>query len=196
MSTGKPLRADARRNRARVLAAAEEVFAEHGTGASTEQVARQAGVGVGTVFRHFPTKEDLLTAVFLERLRRAADEGRRLAARDDPGQAFFDFFQLSVDLAQGKNAFAEALAAHGLDPVELANRSTDESAPAVAQQLREVMDDLLRRAQQSGAVRSDVTPEEFKLVLIGAGQAAAQAGQDGAARARVAALISDGLRPR
>jgi AcrR family transcriptional regulator len=64
------MRADARRNRERLLSAADLVFAERGPGASTEEVARRAGVGIGTVFRHFPTKESLLEAVFVDRLRR------------------------------------------------------------------------------------------------------------------------------
>jgi AcrR family transcriptional regulator len=82
-SAAKPLRADARRNQARVLETAEAVFAAKGTAASTEEIARQAGVGIGTVFRHFPTKEALLEAVFVGRLRRLADEVDALAAAKD-----------------------------------------------------------------------------------------------------------------
>src|SRR4051812_5490623 len=89
---GRPPRADALRNRARVLTAAEAVFAARGTSASTEEVAREAGVGIGTVFRHFPTKEALLEAVYVARLRRLAEEADALVSADDAGEAFFTFF--------------------------------------------------------------------------------------------------------
>ncbi|MCP9976669.1 TetR/AcrR family transcriptional regulator [Actinomadura madurae] len=82
--SGRPLRADAQRNRAKVLAAAEEVFAVQGTSASTEEVARKAGVGIGTVFRHFPTKESLLEAVLVALLERLAAEAEDLCAARRP----------------------------------------------------------------------------------------------------------------
>ncbi|WP_406674290.1 helix-turn-helix domain-containing protein [Nonomuraea sp. N2-4H] len=75
MTDSKPMRADARRNRARILAAAEEVFAERGASASTEEVAARAGVAIGTVFRHFPTKRDLLAAIMKDLRRRLHREG-------------------------------------------------------------------------------------------------------------------------
>lgn len=77
-SEERPLRADARRNRARLLDVAEAVFAEHGVTVSTEEIARTAGVGIGTVFRHFPSKEALLEAVYVARLRRLADDAAAL----------------------------------------------------------------------------------------------------------------------
>ncbi|MEU9844544.1 helix-turn-helix domain-containing protein, partial [Actinomadura sp. NPDC048032] len=105
---GRPLRADALRNRAKVLAAAEEVFAVQGTSASTEEVARKAGVGIGTVFRHFPTKESLLEAVLVALLKRLAAEARDLRAAADPGAAFFGFFTRVVSQAASSGARSPA----------------------------------------------------------------------------------------
>jgi AcrR family transcriptional regulator len=87
----KPLRADARRNREKVLAAARAVFAEQGVDAQMDDVARRADVGVGTVYRHFATKEVLLEAVVSGRLAQLTDEARALVDAADPAEAFFDF---------------------------------------------------------------------------------------------------------
>src|ERR1700680_1105959 len=95
----RPLRADAQRNRARLLDVAEVVFASKGIAASTEEIAREAGVGIGTVFRHFPTKEALLEAVFVRRLEQLAAHADALADAYDPGAAFFTFFSHVVELA-------------------------------------------------------------------------------------------------
>ena len=89
---GAGLRADARRNRARILTAAAEVFAERGASASTEEVARRAGVAIGTVFRHFPTKDDLLRAILKDLLGRLSAQVALLGAYGDPASALFEFF--------------------------------------------------------------------------------------------------------
>jgi AcrR family transcriptional regulator len=183
----RPLRADARRNRARVLAAAEEVFGAQGTGASTEEIARRAGVGIGTVFRHFPTKEALLEAVFLGRLRRLADEAHGLAGADDPGAAFLDFFHRVVDHAATKNAFADALAEAGVDVMHTSSQ--------VGQDLQRALAVLLERAQAAGAVRADVGVPELRALLVGASRAVEQAADDPAVRARTVRVMLDGLRP-
>jgi len=121
----RPLRADARRNRALLLEAAEAVFAARGVSASTEEVARTAGVGVGTLFRHFPTKEALLEAVFRERLQRMAEGLRDLGAADDLGTAFFDFLSDAVAHSATKVALADALAEAGIDAVVSAREKHD-----------------------------------------------------------------------
>ncbi|WP_156037645.1 TetR/AcrR family transcriptional regulator, partial [Glycomyces tenuis] len=120
---GRPLRADARRNRERILAAAEAVFDAKGPEASTEAVAGEAGVAVGTVFRHFPTKPDLVEAVFIGRLRRLAERARELADSPDPGGAFFGFLETWAELAATKHAFADALAATGLSLIHISERA-------------------------------------------------------------------------
>jgi AcrR family transcriptional regulator len=187
LSTAKPLRADARRNRARVLDAAEEVFAAKGVSAPTEEVARHAGVGVGTVFRHFPTKEALLEAVLVARFGRLAAEARNLVAADDAGAALFDFLHRVVGESDTKNAFADALTASGIDP-----------AAAVADagaQLWAALGALLDRAQRAGAVRADVGTSELVALIVGASHASRYADRDAEVRERTVAVIFDGLRP-
>jgi AcrR family transcriptional regulator len=183
--TDRPLRADARRNRARVLAAAEAVFADKGVTASTEEVARAAGVGIGTVFRHFPTKEALLEAVFVDRLRQLARYAEELADAPDPGAAFFEFFTRMVENSVNKNADAAARAAAGVDVrTALAEVKTD---------LLEAMDVLLHRAQQAGAVRADLAGREVVALLVGAARAAEMLA-DPTAAARALAVTVDGMR--
>jgi AcrR family transcriptional regulator len=181
----RPLRADARRNRARVLEAAVAVFATRGTSASTEEVAREAGVGIGTVFRHFPTKEALLEAVYVERLRQLAAEAHTLLAGTDPGTAFFAFFRRVVGYAATKNAFADALADAGID-VSGANSR-------LGPDLREALGALLVRAQRSGAVRPDVGLPELLALLVGASRATEHAADSPAVQDRVLTTILDGL---
>jgi AcrR family transcriptional regulator len=181
------MRADARRNRELLLAVAEEVFATRGTSASTEEIARAAGVGIGTVFRHFPTKAALLEAVFIERMRRLSDDAVALAAADDPGTAFFTFFTRVVEHASTKNAIADALADTGVDMSEM--------IAMVRQDVYRAVDVLLTRAQQAGAVRDDIYAADLLALLIGASRAVEHAGPDREVQARTLAVILDGLRP-
>jgi len=182
----RPLRSDARRNRAKLLDVAERVFAEKGTSASTEEVARRAGVGIGTVFRHFPTKSDLLEAVFIARLRRLADEADRLAAAD-PGEAFFSFFTQMVESAPEKNALSEALAAAGVD--------VQETTSPIKEGFRRSVTTLLQRAQQAGAVRDDIGFAEVITLLVSASHGAEHPFTAPDVRARALAVVLDGLRP-
>ncbi|GAA1804511.1 helix-turn-helix domain-containing protein [Actinomadura chokoriensis] len=182
-ASGRPLRADALRNRAKVLAAAEEVFAVQGTSASTEEVARKAGVGIGTVFRHFPTKESLLEAVLVALLERLAAEAEELRSAADPGAAFFGFFTRVVSRAATKQAVAEALAKAGVD----ARQATGAAGPG----LRAALGVLLERAQEAGAVRRDVGAGQVMALLAGISYAAGRAG----AREGVLRIAFDGLRP-
>jgi AcrR family transcriptional regulator len=181
------LRADARRNRARVLEAAEAVFAAKGTGASTEEVAKAAGVGVGTVFRHFPTKQSLLEAVFLEHLRAVGDQGRALSESRPPGEAFYDFFTLVVNQASTKNALADALESTGVDPMATASDS--------AHQLGVLFEQMLRDGQRAGAVRDDIGVAEIKTLLIGLARAAESPVADPEAGSGALSVVLDGLRP-
>lgn len=182
------MRADAVRNRERLLAAADLVFDEFGVGASTEEVARRAEVGIGTLFRHFPTKESLLEAVFLARLRRLADTADKLSRAEDAGPAFFAFLDTVADQACGKRAFAESLVGAGID-VEAA------AAPAKVT-LHEAGDALLKRAQQAGAVRRDIGTDELWALLVGLARTAEHTAHDPALRNRAVGILMDGLRPR
>ncbi|GII63665.1 TetR family transcriptional regulator [Sphaerisporangium krabiense] len=183
----RPLRADARRNRARVLRAADAVFAAKGAGASTEEVAREAGVGIGTVFRHFPTKEALLTAVLVDRLRRLADEAEALADAEDPGGAFFGFFARVVEQGRTKTTFIDLLRQAGAD--------VRAETAAYGARVTAAVAGLLVRAQRAGAVREDAGVAEVLALMAGSARAAEHAAFDDEVRARALAIVFDGLRP-
>ncbi len=182
---GRPLRADARANRSRILQVAEEVFGTGGESASTEEVARLAGIGIATVFRHFPTKAALLEAVFVRRLERLRDQARALADAADPGRALFDFFAHTVADAATKLAIADALADEGGQAAAGTIQASDD--------LRRAVGVLLRRAQEAGAVRDDVDLPELYALLIGTSRAAAYAHLDTEVQARALAIVFDGL---
>ncbi|MFJ4185227.1 TetR/AcrR family transcriptional regulator [Kitasatospora sp. NPDC089509] len=183
----RPLRADAARNRARLLDTATEVFATRGIGVPTEEIARAAGVGVGTLFRHFPTKEALLEAVLVRKLETIAVRAAQLPAETAPAEAFFDCLRLVVEQSAGKTEFAQALAAAGVD----AHATLREATTAIRARLSE----LLAGAQRAGAVRPELGPPELIALLIGTTTAMEHLGDDASARERVFAVLFDGLRP-
>ncbi|MEW2275463.1 TetR family transcriptional regulator [Streptomyces sp. SID685] len=182
----KPLRADARRNRARLLEVAEAVFTARGTGASTEEIARHANVGIATVFRHFPTKEALLEAVLVRRLERLAEEGRRLAAEIGPTDALFAFFDLVLDQSPVKNAFAAALADTGVD----VRAATSEAGRALGQ----VLTALLDGAQRAGVVRRDLEVPELTAILVGTCRMLEHLDGHPESAKRARAVVRDGLK--
>jgi AcrR family transcriptional regulator len=162
------------------------VFAERGPGASTEEVARRAGVAVGTVFRHFPTKTDLLTAIMKELLQRLTAQVRSLAEDGDPGTGLFDFFTAMVEEAAAKRTVVELLAGAGLEvPI---------AAPVAGFQAE--LGQLLTRAQQVGAVRGDVEVGEVSALLVSVCQGAVQGGWPAPLRRRLVGVVIAGLRPR
>ncbi|HEY1650642.1 MAG TPA: TetR/AcrR family transcriptional regulator [Acidimicrobiales bacterium] len=182
----RPQRADAVRNRARILDAAEVVFASEGIEAQVDVIAEKAGVGVGTLYRHFPTKEKLCEAILLERLRELTVDARAQADAEDPTAAFFGFLEHFVLLGEAKRDLIAAVMGAGLE-FEL-------SAAPVKQDLREAVGVLLRRAQDAAAVRADVTPEVV-LSLVGATcQAAGHS--DGTPACDLLNIVCDGLRPQ
>ncbi|MEV7418967.1 helix-turn-helix domain-containing protein [Streptomyces sp. NPDC089919] len=183
----RPLRADAARNRAKLLAVATEVFTTRGIGVPTEEIARTAGVGVGTLFRHFPTKEALLEAVMVGRLDESAAQVAQLAAAAGPAEAFFSCFRLLVEQSVGKSEFTEALAAAGVDVHAALRERTEE--------IRDRLSGLLAGAQRAGAVRPELGLPEFLALLAGTGRAVEQLGEDPAARERIFTVVLDGLRP-
>jgi AcrR family transcriptional regulator len=185
MPDNEPLRADALANRGRILDAADDVFSRGGEAASTEEVARLAGVGIATVFRHFPTKAALLEAVLVRRFERLRDRASKLEHHDDPGAAFFEVFAQIVSDASGKIAIAEAVVAAG---------GEHERARHASEQLRESIGVLLRRAQDAEAVRADVALDEVYALLVATSRAAASMQLDGGVRARLLAVLFDGLR--
>ncbi|NUQ98980.1 MAG: TetR/AcrR family transcriptional regulator [Streptomyces sp.] len=147
-------RADALRNRARILTAAREAFARDGVDIPLDTIAERAGVGAGTVHRHFPTKEALVTAVIADRLDHLADQAAELG--DNPAEDFFTFLAELTDSARDNLALASAL-----------NGSLGTEGDASAARLAEALQSLLSAAQRSGDVRRDVTAPEVHAVLAG-----------------------------
>ena len=148
----RPQRADARSNRARILDAAEEVFGRGGASASTEDVARLAGVGIGTVFRHFPAKAELLDAVLARRFDRMRERAEALRVNGDPARALFEMFTAIVSDAPGKIALAEAL-----DEVSGGADGAASQAERASAELRQAVGVLLGRAQEANRPRSGPT---------------------------------------
>jgi AcrR family transcriptional regulator len=181
VSAGKPLRADARRNRARVLEVAEQTFAQRGLAVSVDEIAEKAGVGVGTIYRHFPTKDALFGAIVVDRIQRLVDEARDLADADDPGGAFFRFFTHVIEEAVLNKALYEALSeAAGVETV----------VGELGKQLVAAQGVLLARAQRAGALRKDVDAGDLKALVTGCVAMESQ----GMVSGRMIAIVCDGLR--
>ena len=182
----RPLRADAARNRARVLEVAYDTFAAEGLSVPIDEIARRAGVGAGTVYRHFPTKDDLYRAVVEDRITNIIESGRALLATGDSGEALFTFLR-SMVLQWGATdqGLAEALAGVGMDIAT--------AMPDVEADFLEMLGDLLRAAQKAGTVRSDLVVRDVKALMTGA--SAVQAAYPDTAE-RVTEVFLDGLRAR
>ncbi|MGV9849097.1 TetR/AcrR family transcriptional regulator [Streptomyces sp. NPDC003442] len=181
---GLPSRADARRNRARVLAAARASFAAEGRMVPLGAIAARAGVGAGTVYRHFPSKEDLFEAVIADSVEGFVAEGRALAVAEDPGAAFFGFLERVVREASLNRALCEAFAR------EAPGRIPDAAAGA-RREFGDVLSALLRRSQEAGAVRADVEAADVQALV--AGCAAMEQGR-GPGAGVLTAVMCDGLR--
>lgn len=181
----RPLRADAARNRAHVLEVAYETFAAEGLSVPIDEIARRAGVGAGTVYRHFPTKEDLFRAVVDDRIRGIVDQGHALLAAEDPGDALFSFLR-SMVLQWGATdrGLSEALAGVGID--------VETVIPEAEGDFLEMIGDLLRAAQQAGTARPDIDVRDVKAMLVGL--QAMQSYNEEAAQ-RLTDVVLGGLRP-
>jgi AcrR family transcriptional regulator len=185
-SQPRPLRADARRNRDRVLEAARAAFAAEGSDASLDEIARLAGVGAGTVYRHFATKEALFEAVVFDRIAELVDVARALLDDQDPGRAFSSFVErLALEGAQ-KRDVVEAFANDGIH-LQLGE------APIV-RTLMAVLSELLGRAQRVGAVRSDIGVDDVMALLTGTAYSICHSRADDDQTRRLLAIMYDGLR--
>lgn len=180
----RPLRADAARNRARVLDIAYRTFADEGLSVPIDEIARRAGVGAGTVYRHFPTKDDLYRAVIEDRLHAVTEEGLAVLAADDPGEALYDFLLSMVRWGDTDQGMVDALAGLGID--------VNVVVPDAEAQFLGLLAELLTVSQKAGTVRSDVSAAEVKALLV-----ACQAVQryDPDVADRVVEMMLDGLRP-
>ena len=187
--TAKQPRADAQRNRARVLEVAAQIFAEEGLSVPVQEIARRAGVGTGTVSRHFPHKQDLFAAILLSRLEQLIAQADSLAGQQDPGTAFFTLLTTLVREGAVHRGLAEALAGSGYD----LDAAAEEAGYDVTAGLR----GLLERAQAAGAVRGDIDYPDVKALMTGCLlRAEGRTEADLAALERVTAIVCDGLRAR
>ena len=182
----RPMRADAQRNRARILDAAEVVFAAEGIEVPVDVIAEKAGVGVGTLYRHFPTKEKLCEAILLERLSALTSDAQSQADAEDPAAAFFGFLNHIVEEVASKRDLLVAVMGAGLE--------FEQAASEVKDGLRQAVGVLLQRAQSVGAVRRDVTADMILSLVSGTCQAAAHT--DVAPACDLLGIVFDGLRPQ
>ena len=153
----RPMRADARRNYDALVAAARELFAEAGTSAPLEEIAERAGVGIGTLYRHFPTRQALLEAVYAQEVHAMAEAADELAALP-PWDALVEWFRRYVGFAGTKRALNEALLEADPDSNVLATCRTALGNAGTA---------LIRRAQDAGVVRADVTIGDVIQMVVG-----------------------------
>lgn len=170
------MRTDAARNRARILETAQALFAERGAAIDMAQLAAHAGVGVGTLYRHFATKEVLFEALVAERIAGFTAELRSLAV----DETFFALLERFIEMHIGNRHLCEAFTL------------SRQSFARVREPFLEVFAGLLARAQEAGAVRRDVTADDV-LTLV-CGTFALPAAQAPEARARLSRVIADGLR--
>lgn len=184
----RPMRADARRNYDRILAAAGSAIARHGSEASLEEIARQAGVGSATLHRHFPARQALLEAVFKERVETLCAAARNRATDPDPGVALVDWL---------RDVGTHAVANRGLAASLI--RGSRDGDPALGDTCHTMIvnagSELLTRARQAQAVRPGITITQL-LKLVSAISLATEQEPDGAAEAdRLLALAISGVRP-
>jgi AcrR family transcriptional regulator len=186
-SGARPLRRDAERNRQRVLAAAAEVFNERGLDVSLDEIARHAGVGVGTVYRRFSTKEELVEALFMERLGSVAAIAEQALKAPDPWSGLVSFMERMAEIMAGDLGLRQILmfATYGRDLVAVAR---ERNAPLVER--------LVERAQAAGQLRSDLRQTDIVFIVFVLTEAAqlAQAASPEIWR-RYLTLILDGMRP-
>jgi AcrR family transcriptional regulator len=162
--TERPLRADARRNRERIMAAAGELFARLGTEAQMDQIAEHCGLGLGTLYRHFPTKDALLTAIVGQRFQELTSLARDAERIGDPGEAFETFLRSYLEAAEGDAAFQLALL--GTPPRQ--GTAEREGAAERKGEFHAIVTRIIDRAVAAGAIRADFTFADFPLITCGA----------------------------
>lgn len=177
MAADRRRRSDADRNHDRVLRAAQEVFAESGFDAPLDEIATRAGVGAGTVYRHFSTKEALFRAVVTERVSDLVADAQRRAVAPDPGAAFFEFLARLGAEGAAKRDTSDAIAVPG----------------PLREELHDALEVLLQRAQHVGAARKDITAADLIASFKGLLGVIHEDGAPGRA-GRVLAVLIDGLR--
>jgi AcrR family transcriptional regulator len=184
----RPMRADAQRNYTRLLEAASAAFVEHGADdVSLEEIARRAGVGIGTLYRHFPTRQALLEAVYTGQVESLSARAEELLRAESPGDALAEWLRAMVKFSSTKKSMTSAL---------LTTLGTDsELLSSCAKQIKGAAESLLTRAQQAGVVRQDVQAGDV-MRLVHAVNIATEKAPDPGQADRMLALVLDGLRPQ
>ena len=177
------LRADAQRNLDRILAAASEAYAEIGPDVTIDEIARRAGVGHGTVFRRFPTKDALRAAVIHTRLAEMLAAAKSLLERPDAGAALDEFVWFAADCCRRDRALFEGV-----------EKCADVDVSDVKQELHDTVDKMIRRARRQGTVRRELDSRDLGALVGAAIQASAHAERPDEWR-RYVQIVLDGLRP-
>lgn len=184
---GRPLRADAARNRERILSAAQEVFADRGLDVTLDDIARHAGLGTGTVYRRFASRQALVEALFEERLRALTAVAEQCAVDEDPWHAFETLVRSACGRLADDRGLRQVMASssHGLDRVQSAREA-----------LHPVFETVVRRAQDAGVLRADLTAQDVPVLFLMVGTVA-DFGGAGAPDLweRYLTFLLDGLRP-
>ena len=181
----RALRADARRNHDAIIGAAKKLFADEGLDAQMPDVAKAAKVGVGTVYRHFPTKEDLIAALAAERFERLADQAREGIAADDPWEGLCEFIRFSAQIQADDRGLCEVMG----------SRPEVMNASALAVGLDGLCNELVKRAQRSGDLRQDLEWEDIPMIACGLGRITpAEKGPAVGRWPRLVEIVIDGMR--
>jgi AcrR family transcriptional regulator len=181
-----PMRADARRNRERLLAAARDVFTESGADAPLEDIARKAGVGIGTLYRHFPARLDLQEAVFRDQVTAVCAGAAELRRSHTPGDALAAWLKRLITYMGTKRGLSSALiSAFGRD---------SELVSSCSAQMKAAGSELLTEAQRAGAVRTDIDISDLLRLVHAIVVATEFAPSNAAQRERLLELVFDGLR--
>ena len=182
-SDGRKPRADAQRNRERILEVAKQAFTRSGADTSLDDIAKQAGVGPGTLYRHFPTREELLKAVYRNELENLATAGEKFAETMPPVEALRAWLLLFVDGVAAKQIIAPALNTLVGD-----HKKVFEASYA---QVHEAIRRLVKRAVKSGDIRKDLDPSDLLRVLVGVANVASSPDWQQSATRLVDILIAD-----
>ena len=185
-AAGRKPRADALRNRERILEVAKQAFTRSGANATLDDIASEAGIGPGTLYRHFPTREELLQAVYRSEMEKLAAAERKFAQSMPPIEALRAWLLLFVDAIETKQLIAPVLSALIGDPKKVFAASHD--------QIHEALSALVKRAIKSGDIRKDTDPMDLLRALVGVAHVATSPDWQQSARRLVDILIT-GSRP-
>jgi AcrR family transcriptional regulator len=180
----RALRADARRNHEAIVAAAKQLFADGGLDAQMPDVAKAAKVGVGTVYRHFPTKADLIAALAAERFVRLAEKAGESLEAEDPWEGLCDFIRFSAQIQADDRGLCEVMG----------SRPEVMGASAEAVGLDQLCDRLVKRAQRSGDLRKDLQWEDIPMIACALGGITKARGPGADRWPRLVEIVIDGLR--